>query len=140
MTEYLDLRQVIAMQEALIQKYGGLRGIRDRGLLESALSQPQQSAFGEDIFLDVPSKAAAYAFYLSENQPFLDGNKRIATVAAITFLRLNGYDLNVPNKDLYEVIMGLANKALTRDQLADWFRKKSAKKRGKKKQIGSGET
>jgi death-on-curing protein len=132
MTEYLDLKHVIAMQEVLIQKYGGLHGIRDRGLLESALSQSQQSAFGEDIFPDIPAKAAAYAFYLSENQPFLDGNKRIATAAAITFLRLNGYDLKVSNKDLYETIMRLANKKISREELVEWFRKNSKKRKHKK--------
>lgn len=126
--EYLDLRHVIAMQEALIEKYGGLHGIRDKGLAESAVSQPRQSAFGEDVFTDVPSKAAAYAYYLSENQPFLDGNKRIATAAAITFLRLNGFDLKATQEDVYEIIMKLANKKLTRDRLIEWFRKNSTKK------------
>ncbi|HCU24956.1 MAG TPA: type II toxin-antitoxin system death-on-curing family toxin, partial [Deltaproteobacteria bacterium] len=76
-----------------------IHGIRDRGLLEPAISQPQQSAFGEDIFQDVPSKAAAYAFYLSENQPFLDGNKRIATAAALTFLRLNGFEILISDQE-----------------------------------------
>jgi death-on-curing protein len=129
--EYLDLRHVIAMQEALIEKYGGLHGIRDKGLLESALAQPRQSAFGEDVFPDVPSKAAAYAYYLSENQPFLDGNKRVATAAAITFLRLNGFDLKASQEDVYEIIMKLANKKLTRDGLAEWFRKNSVKKKSR---------
>lgn len=127
--EYLELKHVIAMQETLIEKYGGLQGIRDKGLLESAISQPQQSAFGEDIFPDIPSKAAAYAFYLSENQPFLDGNKRVATATALTFLRLNAYDLPVSEKELYEIIMDLANKRLTRDGLVKWFRKNSKKKK-----------
>ncbi len=129
--EYLELKHIIAMQKTLIEKYGGLQGIRDKGLLESAVSQPQQSAFGEDIFPDIPSKAAAYAFYLSENQPFLDGNKRIATATALTFLRLNGYELPISEKELYEIIMDLANKRLTRDGLVKWFRKNSVKKRRK---------
>jgi death on curing protein len=127
--EYLELRQVVAMQEVLIEKYGGLHGIRDKGLLESALSQPRQSAFGEDVFPDAPSKAAAYAYYLSENQPFLDGNKRIATAVAITFLRLNGFDLKASQEAVYEIIMKLANKKLTRDGLIGWFRENSIKKK-----------
>jgi death-on-curing protein len=130
MAEYLDLRHIIAMHDSLIEKYGGLHGIRDKGLLESASCQPQQSAFGEDMFPDIASKAAAYAYYLSENQPFLDGNKRIATAAAITFLRLNGYDLKkVSDKDLYDIIMQLANKKLSREALAKWFKKNSVRKR-----------
>ncbi|MBI3540671.1 MAG: type II toxin-antitoxin system death-on-curing family toxin [Deltaproteobacteria bacterium] len=126
--EYLDIQHVLAMHEVLIEKYGGLHGVRDNGLLDSALSQPQQSAFGEDIFTDIPSKAAAYAYYLSENQPFLDGNKRIATAASVTFLRLNDYDLNALEKDVYDIIMDLANKHLTRESLVKWFQKNSAKK------------
>ena len=127
--EYLELSHVIAMHRVLIEKYGGLAGIRDGGLLESALAQPQQTAFGEELFPDIFSKTSAYAFYLSENQPFLDGNKRIATAAALTFLRLNGYDLKVPEKALYETIMNLANKRLSREGLAQWFKKFSVKKR-----------
>lgn len=133
MFEYLDVAHVIAMHEVLIQKYGGIQGIRDKGLLESAVMQPQQSAFGEDIFPDIFSKAAAYAYYISENQPFLDGNKRSATAAAITFLRMNGYNLNASDKDLYDTIMDLANKRLSKENLSEWFRKKSVKKRRKKK-------
>ncbi len=133
MTEYLDLSHIIAMQEVLIQKYGGLHGIRDKGLLESAVSQPRQSAFGEDIFPDIPSKAAAYAFYLTENQPFIDGNKRIATAAALTFIRLNGYDLKVSQEELYEIIMQLTNKKLSREKLTEWFQAHSAKKGKKRK-------
>lgn len=129
MAEYLDLSHIIAMQEVLIQKYGGLHGIRSRELLESAVAQPQQSAFGEDAFKDDYSKAAAYAFYLSENQPFLDGNKRIATAAALTFLRLNGYDISASEEELYAVIMQLANKKLNRDGLAQWFEKNCKKKK-----------
>lgn len=128
MTEYLDLQHVVAMHKVLIEQYGGLHGIRDKGLLESALSQPQQSAFGEDIFSDIPSKAAAYAYYLSENQPFLDGNKRIATATAMTFLRLNGHDLRVSNEDLYDIIMNLANKKLSREGLVKWFKKNSVRR------------
>jgi len=135
MIEYLELKHILAMHEVLLAKYGGLKGIRDRGLLESAIAQPQQSAFGEDIFPDVTSKAAAYAFYLSENQPFIDGNKRIATAAALTFLRLNGYDLKASEKELYEVIMQIANKKLSRNKLAQWFKKNTVRKRKKAKKL-----
>ncbi len=133
MFEYIDVSHVVAMHEVLIQKYGGTQGIRDKGLLESAVMQPQQSAFGEDIFPDIFSKAAAYVFYISENQPFLDGNKRSATATAITFLRLNGYDLNVSDKDLYETIIDLANKRISREDLSAWFQKNSVKKKNRKK-------
>lgn len=133
MVEYLELQHILAMQEVLIEKFGGMHGIRDQGLLESAIAQARQSAFGEDIFKDLADKAAAYAFYLSENQPFIDGNKRIATAAALTFLRLNGMQTQFSNAELYETIMKMANKQLTRETLADWFRKNCKKKSAKKK-------
>lgn len=127
MLQYLELSHILAMQESLIQKYGGIYGLRDPGLLESAVSQPRQSAFGEDIFPDIFSKASAYAFYLSENQPFLDGNKRIATAAALVFLKINGYELNFSSLELYETMMKLANKQLSRDELALWLKKNTQK-------------
>jgi death-on-curing protein len=129
MIEYLQLSHILAMHEVLIQKYGGIYGLRDKGLLESAISQPMQSVFETELFPDIPSKAAAYAFYLSENQPFLDGNKRIATAAALTFIRLNGYDLKASEKEFYETIMKLANKKLSREKLTEWFRKNCVKKK-----------
>ena len=120
------------MQEVLIEKYGGLKGIRNLHLLESAIAQPQQSAFGEDVFKDIPSKASAYAFYLSENQPFIDGNKRIATAATVTFLRLNGYDLKADEKQLYEIIMKLA-KSRSLERISPPGSGKIASKNGKRK-------
>lgn len=125
MIQYLEISHVLAMHQVLLERYGGMYGVRDEGLLKSALAQPKQSAFGEDIFPDIFAKAAAYTFYLSENQPFIDGNKRIATAAALTFLRLNGYDVKVTEKELYETIMKLANKKLTREALSKWLKKNS---------------
>ncbi len=126
---YLELKHVMAMHHVLIEKYGGLSGVRDQGLLESALAQPRQCVFGEELFPDVPAKSAAYAFYLSENQPFIDGNKRIATAAALTFLRLNGFDLKLNEEQLYKLIMKLANKGFTRESFVAWFRKNVVSKK-----------
>ena len=124
---YLKKNQVLAMHQVLIQKYGGTLGLRDQGLLESALAQPRQSAFGEDLHPDIFSKAATYGFSLSENQPFLDGNKRIATAVMGTFMMVNGYRLTCTEKQLYETIMKLANHKILRDQLAHWLKKNSKK-------------
>lgn len=131
MTQYLEISHVMAIHQVLIEKYGGLHGLRDRGLLDSALSQPRQSAFGEDIYPDTPSKAAAYAYSISENQPFLDGNKRTATAVALTFLRLNQFDFKANEHQVYETIMKLANKQISKDTLIEWFRKKSVRKKRK---------
>src|SRR3989338_4817336 len=131
MTLYLELQHVIAIHDTLIDRYGGIKGLRDEGLLSSAISQPAQNVFGEELFPDIPSKGAAYAYYISENQPFLDGNKRTAIASALTFLRMNDYELKASldesNKELYDLMMKLANKKISKDQLSDWFRKNSRK-------------
>ena len=133
MIHYLELKHVMAIHDALIERYGGTQGLRDQGLLESALAQPPQQVFGHEPYPDVPSKAAAYAFFISENQPFLDGNKRTASATALTFLRLNGYDLihdlSAANKAIYDVIMEVANKRMGREAFAGWFRKNTRRKR-----------
>lgn len=129
---YFELAHIVAMHRVLIEKYGGLDGIRDQGLLESAISQAAQNVFGKELFSSIPAKAAAYAFYLSENQPFIDGNKRIATAAALTFLRLNAYDLKISDEGLYKIIMKLANKGFTRESFVAWFEKNAFSKKKKK--------
>lgn len=115
------------MHQILIQKYGGSQGLRDEGLLDSALAQPRQSAFGEDVFADIFSKAAAYGFSLSENQPFIDGNKRVAVSVMVTFLMSNRYQLTVTAFALYETMIKLANKQMNRQELAAWLKKHSNK-------------
>src|SRR3989338_10655460 len=101
---YIKTQQVLAMHDFLISRHGGTNGLRDGGLLDSALAQPRQSAFGEDIYPDIYSKAAAYGFSLSENQPFLDGNKRIAVSVMSTFLMTNGRELTCTPLKLYETM------------------------------------
>lgn len=115
----------MAMHHVLIQKYGGSLGLRDEGLLESALAQPRQSAFGEDLYPDLFLKAAAYGFSLSENQPFVDGNKRVAASVMGTFLIANGFELTCTPFELYKTIMQLANRKITRQELASWLKRHS---------------
>ena len=117
---YLSIQQVLDIHQRAINRYGGTQGIRDRGLLESALAQPRQSAFQTDIYPAIPEKAAALAFFISENQPFLDGNKRTAAVAMITFLRLNSFELRANEDELYEAIMCLAAKTWDRKRIFGW--------------------
>lgn len=130
---YLSVEHIVAIHDTLIEEFGGSFGLRDRGLLESAAMQPQQAFGGEDLYPTLFEKAAAYAFFISENQPFIDGNKRTAASVAGVFLDINGYALDCPSGQVYDVMMKLANKTLTRDRLADWLRENSAQKRGKKK-------
>ena len=87
---YLTVDEVIRLQELVIEQSGGTHGIRDRGLIDSALYQPQATFGGIELFQTLPDKASALAFSLAMNHGFLDGNKRVAHAALETFLLLNG--------------------------------------------------
>lgn len=140
--QYLSIEHVVGIHDVLIQEFGGSFGLRDPGLLESSVLQAQQSFGGEDLYPSLFDKAATYAFSISENQPFLDGNKRTAASAAAIFLEINGYEVDCPQGQIYETMMQLANKQLTRAQLSDWFKKNSLSKvrRAKKVQKVRGKT
>lgn len=128
MISYLSIEHVMAIHDTLVEQFGGILGIRDKGLLDSAIRQPEQSFGGVDLYPSLFDKASAYAFSISENQPFLDGNKRTAASTANAFLDLNGYELDCPQGHVYNVMMALANKRLSRERLAAWFEKNSKKK------------
>ena len=127
--QYLDLEHVIAIHDTLIEEFGGSLGIRDHGLLESAISQAQQSFGGYELYPSLFDKASAYAFFISENQPFIDGNKRTAASSAGVFLDINGYELNCTSGEVYVVMMKLANKKLSKEDLSKWFEKNSNRKK-----------
>jgi death on curing protein len=121
---YLSLEHIHAIHDTMIEEFGGSFGVRDRGLVESCARQPIQSFGGV---------AATYAFSISENQPFIDGNKRTAATVAAAFLDINGYEIDCPKGQIYEVMMDLANKRLTRENLSRWFQKHSKKKSAKRR-------
>ena len=113
-------RAVVAIQSALIAEHGGLRGVRDEGLLESALARPRQKlAYGEP---DLGELAAAYAFGLCRDHPFLDGNKRIALVVLDVFLQLNGQELVASEEAATVTFRELAAGEIGEEQLAHWIR------------------
>ena len=87
---HLTVATVEAIHEEALRAHGGGSGLRDRGMLESAIAAPQATAFGEPVFKDMIEIAAAYLFYLCRNHPFVDGNKRVALAACLVFLRCNG--------------------------------------------------
>jgi death-on-curing protein len=116
---FLSLDSVILLHRGGIEDHGGTFGVRDAGTLESAVMQPQLVHFyGGDIF-DV---AAAYAFHIAESQCFLDGNKRAAVLAALAFLRLNGKPTPTDSMDLYDYMIGIAEKRYSKADLAGYFR------------------
>jgi death on curing protein len=89
MIKFLTLEQVLRLHDAMIDKFGGLKGIRDSNLLASALEMPKATMFGEDLHPTIYDKAAAYLFHIVQNHPFNDGNKRTGAGSAYLFLRVN---------------------------------------------------
>lgn len=122
MTEpvWLSLEVVLAVHDEQLAEHGGLAGIRDRGLLKSALSRPKQlSSHGQP---DLAELAAAYAFGLTRNHPFVDGNKRVSAVAAELFLNLNGLDLTANDSEVVAVWLQRASGSLDEAALTSWLR------------------
>lgn len=116
---WLDKRIALALHESLIREFGGSGGVRDEGLLESALARRQnQAAYGDP---SLPDMAAAYAFGIARNHAFVDGNKRTALMAAYAFLRMNGLRLTAPEVEAVAVIRDLAAGEIDEPELAAWI-------------------
>ncbi len=122
---YLTLEEVIGLHEISIAEFGGTRGVRSIELVESAIMRPQQSFGGVDLYVELWDKAAALAHSISENQPFLDGNKRTAALSMMVFLELNGYELLVEKMAVYNIMMDVANKRIDTPALAAWLQQNS---------------
>ncbi|HET7614967.1 MAG TPA: type II toxin-antitoxin system death-on-curing family toxin [Gemmatimonadaceae bacterium] len=120
---WLTRQMVEAVHAGQLGEHGGSPGIRDEGLLESALARPHhKSAYVARP--DLAVLAAAYAFGLAKNHPFVDGNKRTAFMAAYVFLSLNGHDLEVAEPDIVLTMEGVAAGSVAEVRLADWFRER----------------
>lgn len=113
---------VRAIHSRQIAEHGGSPGLRDEGLLLSALARPQNLAAYGDPAPDLAALAAAYAHGIARNHPFIDGNKRVALVAARTFLLINGADLEASQEEKYVTFLRLAEGGLSEDELAGWLR------------------
>jgi death-on-curing protein len=120
---WIRLGEAMAIHTEQIAEHGGLEGLRDNGLFESAMARAEnRAAYGNP---DVCDLAAAYAFGLARNHPFADGNKRTAFVVSVTFLVLNGRDLTATEVAVVETFLKLAAGELPEAELADWFRANS---------------
>ena len=117
----MDRPIVEALHADQVLEHGGSLGIRDEGLLESAFARPQQKWHYEPG-TDLATLAAAYAFGIAKNHPFIDGNERAALVAAYTFLAINGSELEAPELGAVGAIVGTADGSLSEDDLASWTR------------------
>lgn len=119
---YLTLSEILIILQDQITRYGGEFGVRDIGLLSSAIAVPQATFDGEPLHADLHEMAAAYAFHISQNHPFFDGNKRVALAAALVFLDLNGITVSDPTGELYEMMMAVAQSRLGKSDIAKTFR------------------
>jgi death on curing protein len=118
---------VYAIHKRQIAEHGGGDGLRDEGLLLSALARPQNLlAYSEETPL-ISALAASLAYGIAKNHPFVDGNKRTALVVSRTFLLLNGYELNASQEEKYLTFLKLAEGNLSEEELADWFKEKLSK-------------
>ena len=117
----LSKRQVLLIHEQLIRETGGSQGLRDEGLLESALAAPFQSFDGEDAFPSIYQKAARLGYGLIKNHPFVDGNKRIGTHVMLVFLALNDIALSYTQEELTQIILVIAASEKKYEDLWKWL-------------------
>jgi death on curing protein len=118
---YLTLIEVLELHRRVIERSGGAVGIRDLGLLESAIAQPRMTFGGEDLYPSLIQKASALGFSLIMNHPFVDGNKRTGHAATETFLILNGMEIAAGIDEQERQILSLASGEVDRDAFAEWL-------------------
>ncbi|HMQ14771.1 MAG TPA: type II toxin-antitoxin system death-on-curing family toxin [Phycisphaerae bacterium] len=119
---FLSLEDVLTLHAIAIADQAGDATLRDRAALESAVAQPQQQVGGQYLHQDIPAMAAAYAFHVARNHPFLDGNKRAATAAMIAFLSDNGWAFNAAADEAEPVIRQMAAGSLDKSAFTEWLR------------------
>lgn len=118
MPKFLSTLVVLALHQDMVAAFGGAIGVRDEGLLDSALAQPKATFGGEFLHSTIYEQAAAYLYHLSRNHPFIDGNKRTACAAMETFLELNGYELTLSDEEEYQLVIQVAQGNMTKDEIS----------------------
>ncbi|HAT12173.1 MAG TPA: type II toxin-antitoxin system death-on-curing family toxin [Planctomycetes bacterium] len=119
---FITWDEALAIHADQIGRYGGTPGLRDEGLLRSALAQPEASFGGEWLHPTLADMAAAYMYHLAQNHPFVDGNKRVATVCGLHFLHLNGQTIVADQDAFADIILAIAGGRAGKDDLATWLR------------------
>lgn len=122
--KYLYPNQVLYLHERILQQSGGLTGLRDENLLESAVYRPQVTFGGKELYPDLFSKVAALGYSLIQNHPFADGNKRTGVEAMRLMLRLNRVDLLGTEKIKFQFVINVATGKYTEQEIADWLQKR----------------
>ncbi len=124
---YLTLDEVLAIHDSMIEEYGGSSGIRDVGLIQSAIARPQASFGGEDLYKNIFDKAAAFFHSLMFNHAFVDGNKRTTITSTARFLYKNGYELAVNEKEFVAFPLRVENNHLDIEEISAWLKKNTKK-------------
>lgn len=115
---FLALDEMLSIHADQLRRYGGAQGVRDVNLLESAISMPRATFDGRYLHESIEEIAAAYLFHIARNHPFVDGNKRTALAAMLTFLWLAGKELIAPPDELYDLVIGVAEGRRTKSEVA----------------------
>jgi len=118
---FVSKSMVLSIHARQIERFGGTPGVRDEGLLESALAQPKATFGGQFLHPTISEQAAAYLYHIAMNHPFIDGNKRTAFAVTDTFLRLNGCTLNLTDDRAYDLVMRVARGTMTKEELSREF-------------------
>lgn len=121
--KYLTPQQVLAIHDQMVKRFGGSAGVRDLGLVESAVARPQATFDGQDLYESVFDKAAALLQSLLKNHPFVDGNKRTALTSAGVFLKTNGYVLINAHEEEVAFGVDVDNKHLSLEEISSWLKK-----------------
>jgi len=119
---FLTLDEVLEIHQDQLGRYGGSAGIRDLGLLQSALAQPKATFGRQFLHADLFEMAAAYLFHIVQNHPFIDGNKRVGAVASIVFLNLNDHDIKATNDELEALVLSVARGKADQATIVEFFR------------------
>ena len=119
---FLTLDEVLAIQADQLRRYGGAGGLRDLGLLESALAMPQSAFGGEWLHPTLPEMASAYLFHLVKNHPFVDGNKRVGLAVSLAFLGLNDLRLEATEDEVVDLVLSTASSAIGKADVAVFLR------------------
>ena len=122
MIDFLEVQDLLSLHADQVALYGGTHGVRDMGLLESAIAQPRATFGGEYLHKGLFEMAAAYLFHLVKNHPFFDGNKRTGAVASLAFLDINGVEIDAPEGSIYDLTIAVAVGHAGKTQIADFFR------------------
>jgi len=120
--KYLTVKDVLLLHNMAVDESGGSHGLRDLGLLESAVARPQASFDGQDLYSTIFLKAGVLIHSLLRNHPFVDGNKRTSMFSAMTFLELNGYRFDARQKEVVKFALRVENDRLSVEEISEWLK------------------